>query len=304
VHVKIPTSELPSLETLRCFVAAAETLNFRAAATMVGLTPAALGQRVKQLEDSLGVVLFRRTTRTVSLTRAGLDLLPYAQQTLEAASSCARAARGELGPAPIELVLGTRHELGMSWLLPQMEALQKTHAHVTFHMYFGSGEDLLLRIRTREIDCAVTSTRVEDPRLDSVRLHEEEYVFVGASKALKKVPLKKREHAKDHTLFDTRASLPLYGYWRNAEGGSDLHFKHIVRMGTIAALEHFVSNGDGVGVLPRYLVAAKIKRGTLTEIFPSVRPLSDYFRLVFRVDDTRRSLYESLATMLLKTPLR
>src|SRR5687767_2004537 len=114
---------LPSLENLRCFDAAARLLRFRAAAKTVALTPAAFGQRIRQLEDELGVPLFERTTRRVRLTSAGLALLPHARACLDAAASCARAARGELGPPPAEIVMGTRHELGVSWLTPLLGPL-------------------------------------------------------------------------------------------------------------------------------------------------------------------------------------
>jgi len=69
---------LPSIESLRCFTAAAKLLNFRAAARSVALTPAAFGQRIKQLEEQLGTSLFHRTTRSVRLTESGLALLPAA----------------------------------------------------------------------------------------------------------------------------------------------------------------------------------------------------------------------------------
>ena len=105
---------LPPLESLRCFVEASRLLNFRAAARGVALTPAALGQRIKQLEDIVGRPLFTRTSRKVVLTEAGLALQPVAREALEAADRCLRAARGELAPPPQEITIGTRHELGMS----------------------------------------------------------------------------------------------------------------------------------------------------------------------------------------------
>src|SRR5205814_799160 len=117
--------DLPDLESLRCFLAAAHLLNFRKAARTVALTPAAFGSRIKQLEDRFGRALFARTTRTVTLTQAGLALLPHVTACLDAAVDCQRAARGETGPAPTELVLGTRQELGLSWVVPQMDALEK-----------------------------------------------------------------------------------------------------------------------------------------------------------------------------------
>src|SRR5688572_31564825 len=123
--------QLPPIDALRCFAEAARLLNFRAAARAVGLTPAALGQRIKQLEDQLGTRLFHRTTRSVVLTRAGLDLVPYVKRALEAAHECVRAGRGELGPAPVELVLGTRHELGLSWIVPMLPRLRAAQPGLT-----------------------------------------------------------------------------------------------------------------------------------------------------------------------------
>ena len=111
-------NDLPSLESVRCFVEAARFLNFRAASKSVSLTPAALGKRIQQLEDLLGARLFHRTTRRVTLTEAGLAFLPRAHQLLDAAKECLRAGRGEMGPPEMELTLGTRHELGLSFLAP------------------------------------------------------------------------------------------------------------------------------------------------------------------------------------------
>lgn len=74
-------------------MAAAQLLNFRAAAEAVALTPAALGQRIRAMEAQLGAALFARTTRSVTLTRAGMDLLPRARAALDAVEDCVRAAR-------------------------------------------------------------------------------------------------------------------------------------------------------------------------------------------------------------------
>src|SRR5262245_12788834 len=192
---------LPSLESLRCFVAAARLLRFRAAAKSVALTPAAFGQRVKQLEDALGVPLFERTTRKVALTGAGLRLLPAAERALAAASDCARAVQGG-GLPEAEITLGTRHELGVSWIVPQLDRIAKKHPTLQLHLYFGSGPDLVLRVRTMEIDCAVTSTRFTDPKIHEIVVHREDYAFVGAPGLLAGTPLKKPEQAAAHTLLD------------------------------------------------------------------------------------------------------
>ncbi|HUS63380.1 MAG TPA: LysR family transcriptional regulator [Kofleriaceae bacterium] len=296
---------LPSLEALRCFSEAARLLNFRAAARAVGLTPAALGQRIKQLEDLLDARLFHRTTRTVTLTEEGLALLPYAQRTLDAASDCVRAGRGEVGPPPMELTLGTRHELGLSWVMPLLPRLRKAQPGLTLHVYFGSGPDLVHRVRSLQIDCAVTSTLLTDPKLDSVKLHEERYVFVGAPKLLKQIPMGSAKDADRHTLVDVTPDLALFRYFRDGNNAPPpMQFGRVLRMGTIAAIRHLVVRGDGLAVLPEYFVQPDLDADRLVRLFPSVTLQSDYFRLVFRSDDPRRSAYERMAQAMLQEPLR
>ena len=168
-----------TLEGLRCFVVAARLPTFRAAARSVALSPAAFGQRIRQLEEELDAPLFHRTTRAVALTEAGLRLLGDAERVLAAADELRHVGRGAPGIRPVELVLGTRHELGLSWIVPLVGALERDQPGLTLHLYFGSGPDLVMRIRSFALDCAVTSSRIVDPKLDELRLHEEQYRFVG-----------------------------------------------------------------------------------------------------------------------------
>src|ERR1700741_4196271 len=63
------------LADLNAFVAIADQLSFRAAALRLGVTPSALSHSMRQLEERLGMRLLNRTTRSVSLTDAGLRLL-------------------------------------------------------------------------------------------------------------------------------------------------------------------------------------------------------------------------------------
>jgi|GEM_PF-278115 len=297
---------LPSIESLRCFTTAAKLLNFRAAARSVALTPAAFGQRIKQLEDQLGAPLFHRTTRSVRLTESGLALLPVAERCLLAAADCVRVgSAGQRSMAPMDVTIGTRHELGLSWILPQLNALTKAQPWLRLHLYFGSGADILGRVRAMEIECCVTSSRLVDPKLESLRLHREDYVFVGGASLLEAKPLRRAKDAEEHTLLDSDVSLSLFRYFRDAPGGGDhLRFAGVVRLGTIEAIRARVLQHAGVAVLPEYLVKKDLAAGRLARILPSVTLLHDYFRLVFRADDPRRATYEKMAEQLAAVPLR
>ena len=296
--------ELPDPDSLRCFLEAAERLNFRAAAQACFLTPAALSKRIAQLERQLGVQLFERTTRRVSLTEAGRALVPRAEAALAQLAECARAARGEGGPTPLELVIGTRHELGLSWLVPATTPLERALPHLRVHLYFSSGPDLELRLRAGEIDCAVSSRRNQDPALEALRLHREDYAFVAHPKLLEREPFERPEDAARHVLIDAHRTLPLFGYWRGASGGQPLGFGGVRIMGTIAAIRWLVLRRKGVAVLPRYQVRPDLARGRLVELFPEVEALADHFRLLFRAGDARRGVFEQVAGVLRELPLK
>ena len=138
-----------------------------------------------------------------------------------------------------------------------------------------------------------------DPRLDAFQLHLEEYVFVGSADALENNPLERPGDAAQHTLIDINESLPLFCYWRDAPGGVDsMRFGFVRRVGTIAAIRSLVIQGDGVAVLPKYFVRDDLESGRLKTIMPAVTPVNDYFRLVFRSDDPKRSLFERMARKL------
>lgn len=293
---------LPSIDSLRCFDAAARLLRFRAAARAVGLTPAAFGHRIKQLEDELGARLFERTTRTVRLTAAGLALVPQARLVLDAAAGCVRAARGEQAGVPMDLVMGTRHELGVAWLTPALRTLRDALPHLTVHLYFGSGPDIVTRVRSLEIDCAITSMRLGDPQLEALPLHEETYTFVAAPRLLRQKPLREADDAPAHVLVDASPDLPLFTYFRDAATFS-LSFGKVVRIGTTAAMRALVVAGEGVAVLPTHLVREDLRARRLARLFPKVVPHTDWFRLVFRRDDPRRATYDALAQTLTEVPL-
>ena len=289
---------VPSLENLRCFIAAASSPTFRAAAKQVGLTSTALGQRIRQLEEQVEVQLFRRTTRSLALTTAGLALLPAARAAIEAAAHCLSAAKGVVTPMSTELTVGSRFELGLSFVIPLHAQMLRSHPGLSLHYYFGSGPDLLLRVRAREIDVAISSSRLGDPWLSSIRLHREDYVLVGATSLLRKRPLRRPEEAASHVLIDVDASMPLFRYWRDAPGGGDrLRFKSVWCVGLGEAVRRLVLAGEGVAVKKEFA------RGQLVQLFPKVAALFDHFQLVFRADDPRRALYEALSHTYLSADL-
>jgi DNA-binding transcriptional LysR family regulator len=295
---------LPDLESLRCFVRAATSPSFRAAAKSVALSPAAFGDRIRRLEEGLGARLFQRTTRRVGLTAEGARLLPQARRCLEEAERC-HAVVGSDGGPPFDIVIGTRFELGMSWLVPSLGKLERARPSRHLHVCFGDTADIVARILRDEVDCMVTSARLVAPGLGVARLHEEEYVFVGAQSLLAKRPLSRPEDAARHVLVDVSGDLPLFRYFLDARSARELwSFERVQHMGGIGAIRARVLEGAGVAVLPRYFVARDLAARRLRQLFPSTKLPSDWFRLIFRAGQPRERELRELAAELGKIPLR
>lgn len=295
----------PDLESLRCFDAAATHLTFRVAAKAVALSPAALSVRIKRLEDQVGAPLFVRSTRRVALTSAGQRLVPHAREILQQTARCSDVVHGQARPIPYELVIGTRFELGLSWLTPALPTLQALRPERALHLVFGDSADLLDRVRRGQLDAAITSARLTIGGLSYEKLHDEDYVFVGAARLVRTHRLAQGRDATSHVLIDVAPDLPLFRYFLDAIGRRDVwSFARHEYLGTIGAIRLRVLQGAGVAVLPRYFVAKDLEARRLVPILPRVKLQRDAFRLIWRAGHPREDELRRLANDLASVPLR
>lgn len=149
---------MESLSTLALFLAAAEERSFTGAARSLGLSRSATGKAIARLEARLGVALFRRTTRAVSLTEEGTLLFERARlireewREAEALLSAARAEpRGRLRVA--------LPAIGHRLLAPHLAAFAQHYPNVALDL---DQDDRLLNLSAAKIDVAIRSGRLDD----------------------------------------------------------------------------------------------------------------------------------------------
>ena len=245
----------------------------------MALTPAAFGQRIRQLEESLEVRLFERTTRSVRLTSAGEALIPAAREAIRSAQRCASAVL-EVEDRPLRLTLGTRFELGMSWIVPMVVELNELRPLWTLELYFGSGADLLEQLRSGLVDAVITSAPVARSEWHQEVLHPETYVFCAAPEYLAKHPFRGPEDAGAHSLLDINHTQPLSRYILSV--GPPMTFRNVRACGTAGAVCALVQEGLGLAVVPDYMVRAELDSGKLVPLLTDVDLLSDAFRMLWR----------------------
>jgi DNA-binding transcriptional LysR family regulator len=151
------------LRRVRYFVAVAEELHFGRAAARLNISAPPLSQRIHELEADLGVKLFDRTSRRVTLTPAGERLLVEARVLLEAADRFERVAR-ESGPAARpNLTIGYCHgsELGTFTLI---RSFQARHPDTLVRPDALTSLRSVEAIRAGRLDLAVVHPPLPDPR--------------------------------------------------------------------------------------------------------------------------------------------
>lgn len=121
---------METLGNLLSFVRSAESGSFSAAARRLGLTPAAVSRNVAQLEANLGVQLFQRSTRRVTLTEAGERFLGNVEPGLESVQAAIADITSHAGEPAGVLRLTAAPSFGRDFLLPLMPAFLSRYPSV------------------------------------------------------------------------------------------------------------------------------------------------------------------------------
>lgn len=140
------------LRQLRYFVAVAEELHFGRAAIILNMSQPPLSQAIQQLENLLGTLLFVRSTRKISLSAAGIALLPEAKKLIEQAKSLhqivQRAASGEIGQLSISFI----SIADFSILPPALNYFRRHHQDVRISLQEATSNIQLTMLENNEVD--------------------------------------------------------------------------------------------------------------------------------------------------------
>lgn len=164
------------LNALRVYDAAARHLSFTRAADELAVTPAAVGQQIRALEDHLGVVLFRRTSKGLELTGegcAGLDALREGFLKFEESVQAMQA-----GQASDRYTIAVPREFYAQWLGTRLASFKADNPEVQYHIVADENADFT------EANLDVAVRLVDGPgELEGVQLAPAQRVVVAAPQA-------------------------------------------------------------------------------------------------------------------------
>src|SRR5947209_2029443 len=209
------TARLPSLNGLRAFEAAARHLSFTAAAAELNVTQTAISHQIRRLETELGIRLFVRQNRSLTLTSEAREYLPG----IRAAFNDLRLATDRLLRRDNDHVLtvSTLSSFAAKWLLPRLPAFQEAHPGIDVRITTSTS---LVDFNHGDVDAAIRYGRGRWSGLRADWLTADE-LFPVCSPALLKgdKPVRRPDDLAGQTLLHTSGA---YGddwrLWLTAAG--------------------------------------------------------------------------------------
>jgi LysR family glycine cleavage system transcriptional activator len=276
------THAMPPLDLLVGFEAAARHLSFTKAGEELFLTQSAVSRQIKELEDELGVALFHRRHRALSLTEAGQQFHAVAAQvitTMRNATERLRAQAGRKRP----LSVTTTNSFASLWLIPRLAGFTRTHPGVDVRITADT------RVQDLERDGLDVAIRHGPPSLagpNAIKLMGEKVFPVASPKLLKKQPLRKPADLARHVLLqyddpDMRHPWLHWKTWLEVERLSDLRPAGTLVFSGYEQIIPAAVEGHGVALGRSPLVGDLVKSGRLVAPFASTaEPARGYFAIV------------------------
>lgn len=166
------------LSLLETFLAVARSGRMRDAAAGLSLTPGAISQRVRELEELAGHRLFRRTSAGVTLTEAGQTLFVALDAPFRRIED---ARRGLERPSARRVRVSTMASFAANWLVPRLSRFSKLHPHIDIELETDSR---LVDLKREPVDIAVRHGLGNYPGLLSVPLVAPELIVVASPQLL------------------------------------------------------------------------------------------------------------------------
>jgi LysR family glycine cleavage system transcriptional activator len=254
---------LPPLNALRAFEAAARHMNFSRAADELSVTPGAVSQQIQNLEDFIGVALFKRTPKGLLLTDAAQTALPALRDAFDKLGEAASQLT-----APVDgrrVTVSAAPSFAAKWLMPRLGRFEA--AHPDMDVWLSAGMELV-DFASGEIDVAIRYGSGRYPGLEVIRLMSETVTPVAAPALLAQRPIATPDDLGRHILLhdgspDADESCPDWIMWLTARGVKGVDGARGPRFNQSSLVIEAAVAGRGVALAKGALAQADIDAGRL-----------------------------------------
>jgi LysR family glycine cleavage system transcriptional activator len=299
VRSQPPLRKLPPLNALRSFEVAARHGSFTKAAAELLVTPAAVGQQVRLLEDFMGVSLFRRENRALVLTAVGEACLPGIREGFSQLVAAVGQAKPQTNGA--RLTISVAPSFAAKWLLPRLDSFEQRHPEIDVHV---DASMPLVDLHDGKVDLAIRYGAGQYPGHTVERLLGEEAIPVCSPALLAgEGPLQGPEDLNQHGLLhddspDNDPSCPTWPMWLRAAGVQGVDATRGPRFSQSSLVLEAAVLGRGIALAKSTIAAADLAAGRVVRLFEMSVPLAFAYYLVYPQSVARAPKVQAFRTWL------
>jgi LysR family glycine cleavage system transcriptional activator len=285
--------QIPSLNWLRVFAAAAGTGSFARAGKLLNISPPAVSQQIRALEAHLAQPLFERHARSVELTEAGRAFLPVVANALSSVEATANDLFGNKKGET--LVVQVSLMLAASWFSERVHAFLKAHPKVSLNLTTGANHEDFRRRRT---DFMITFGQPPDQGEDGDRLFGERLFPVARPDIAGQI-----SEPSDLTKWPLiEISTHRANWWRLLPGNLDANrWPRFVYCDTTVAALALAKAGAGIALARAPASDVLINALGLVRCLPQLEAVGDeYYYLVYPSLERLSPVARELRNWLLK----
>ena len=243
---------------LKQFINLAQSLHFGRASEASHVSPSALSRSIQRLEGELGVVLFERNNRSVSLTHAGNHFLSYARDSLGEWDTIRNIMMEETGELHGEVSMYCSVTASYSFLFEILTRFRQDHPRIEIKLHTGDPEDAITRILSGQEDIAIGARPEKLPTGLAFKLIAVSPLIFIAAKDPNQQTRKTVLQADANKLAANPMILPERGLARTRVDewfrALDAQANIYAQVAGNEAIVSMVSLGFGVGVVPQIVL--------------------------------------------------
>jgi LysR family glycine cleavage system transcriptional activator len=270
----------PSLKFLRTFYVAGRLGSFKAAAEELCLSPSAVSHQMRELEEQLGVSLFDRGARTLTLTEAGLQYRDSIGIALAYLDDATQRVRQTSGPTPVRV--SAPPFFASEMLGPRLAALREEHpdieVHITTRLAFQE-------INPTDAEIAITVGSGPWPGLVATRLFSQVFTLAGAPEVFQSLRSTSPASSDIALLVHTHRAH-LWEKWVAAHGPGAIQGRRRMGFDSMWAIVDAAERGVGVGLVSLPLARERFDSGRLVRVSDQELSTGESYFLLCKPEDS------------------
>jgi LysR family glycine cleavage system transcriptional activator len=285
----------PPLRFLKTFRIAARRGSFKAAADELCITASAVSHQIKILEDQLGLVLFERGPRLLTLTAAGTYYLEHIDAVFARLESATEQVRVRFRRQVVRLQVPPF--FASELLLPRLKSFSALHGDTDIQIATDITPN---EEHAADSDVSILVGSGEWRDVQATALFAQTYIPACSPNLLRDRRITTAADLARESLIAHNHRPDLWDRWAAKQGIEMLRPKQLIHFDTMSAVVHAAEQGVGIALVSAPLSAARFSSGALTKVFEDELATGESYYLVTRAADAERPGVAQLVGWMLK----